>query len=519
MVKEYIIKNLKQNMKFSMSKRGRPQEDAVGGVWGMKGQVFFFFFFFFFFQGFLAPVINIVTSIFAPEWSSSRGTAAAQRVEEEEEEEEQQPRTKTFVMDQSELGVSGPNESMSGFPDISPIRHSANVSLTSPSNSGFGSKQHVEPLFGALPSFLDHVEQDREIDRFQRSMQDLSLSSNSSSMRSSVSVLPKGAVSSSGFRRGTATSVAVSAARFPPPLTSFYDDVSERLSLLEAADPADRDEALARLRLLSEKFKHDPSSVPARLEDHLAWVREQKRKEEEKNVVDVVRGLTAEEQELYDRTMQGGNPDAVVTDKSVLDTFDMSLKKTDIWRLKPGEWLNDESINLYMKMIQKRGDDSKAKIHCFNSFFYELLTTSGYAKVARWSRRKDMFAMDLLLFPVHLGNHWCLGIMNMKKKRLEYYDSLGGGNPECFSAMKLYLESEHQDKKNKPMEWTGWGENVVNGKDLPRQLNGSDCGVFAAMFAEAFSRDAYPTFAQSDMPNLRKLMAVELVKGTFLSRK
>jgi sentrin-specific protease 1 len=134
--------------------------------------------------------------------------------------------------------------------------------------------------------------------------------------------------------------------------------------------------------------------------------------------------------------MGNGSADSVVSDASVMDTFDISLKKSDIWRLKGGEWLNDETINLYMKMIQKRGDDSKVQIHCFNSFFYELLTSCGYAKVSRWSRRKDMFAMDKLLFPVHLGNHWCLAIINVKNKRLEYYDSLGGGNEECFAVTK-----------------------------------------------------------------------------------
>jgi hypothetical protein len=438
----------------------------------------------------------VVTSIFAPELAPASSSQA---------EEDEHPRSKTFVMDASEFVGADADESLSGFPDISPIR----ASMAHPVKA-----VEQAPLFGAMPSFLDLVEQEREIARFERSMEDLSL--NSSTMfrhGQAKEVAPT-------RRRVVVAGPAVSRAHPPPPLTSFYTEASERVSLLEAADPADREEALARLRLLSEKFKHDPSSVPARLEDHMAWVREQKRREEEESEVwtDVVRGLTSEEQAIYDSVMQSGNPNTVVTDPSVMDTFDMSLKKSDIWRLKPSEWLNDESINLYMKMIQKRGDDSKHRIFCFNSFFYDLLLKSGYEKVARWSKRKDIFSLDMLLFPVHLGNHWCLGIVNMKKKQLEYYDSLGGGNDECFAQMKLYLEGEHLDKKKKPMDWSGWGPNVVNGPKMPRQLNGSDCGVFAAMFAESFSRDVYPSFSQSDMPNLRKLMTVELVKGKFLSR-
>ena len=38
----------------------------------------------------------------------------------------------------------------------------------------------------------------------------------------------------------------------------------------------------------------------------------------------------------------------------------------------------------------------------------------------------DIFALDFLIVPVHVGgSHWCLGVINFREKRLEYYDSLG----------------------------------------------------------------------------------------------
>ena len=53
-------------------------------------------------------------------------------------------------------------------------------------------------------------------------------------------------------------------------------------------------------------------------------------------------------------------------------------------------------------------------------------------------------------------------------------------------------------------------------KNIPQQLNGSDCGMFVCKFAEFISRDAAFTFSQQDMPYFRKRMMWEIVKDTLL---
>ncbi len=56
-------------------------------------------------------------------------------------------------------------------------------------------------------------------------------------------------------------------------------------------------------------------------------------------------------------------------------------------------------------------DASRAlQAYAFSSFFYPRLAESGHAAVARWTRKVDIFAYDLLLVPVHLGAHWCLAV-------------------------------------------------------------------------------------------------------------
>lgn len=94
-----------------------------------------------------------------------------------------------------------------------------------------------------------------------------------------------------------------------------------------------------------------------------------------------------------------------------------------------------------MELLKERNAKLGAaapKCHIFNTFFYPLLMDSGkynYPRVRGWTRKVDIFAMDKVVVPVHMGNHWCLAIINFKQKRIEYYDSLGSNNNNCLKVL------------------------------------------------------------------------------------
>ncbi len=48
----------------------------------------------------------------------------------------------------------------------------------------------------------------------------------------------------------------------------------------------------------------------------------------------------------------------------------------------------------------------------------------------------DLFSMYLILFPIHLGMHWCLAAADFRSSTLTYYDSLLGGGSSCLSRLK-----------------------------------------------------------------------------------
>jgi len=199
----------------------------------------------------------------------------------------------------------------------------------------------------------------------------------------------------------------------------------------------------------------------------------------------------------------------------LVEGFRVTLKRSDLATLSNLNWLNDEIINFFFNLLVERSNqEGKVKVHAFNSFFYPKLVKSGYASLKRWTKKVDIFAMDLVLVPVHLGMHWCLAAIDFNQKCISYYDSLKGSNPQCLSALRDYLNSESMDKKKVPFDMTGW--KTASPKDIPEQLNGCDCGVFACKYAEYLSRRAKFDFDQRHMPYFRRRMVYEILTKKLL---
>lgn len=155
----------------------------------------------------------------------------------------------------------------------------------------------------------------------------------------------------------------------------------------------------------------------------------------------IVLPLSKETAEEVKKILQDRNSSTILIDK-----YRIQVRVKDVQTLRPGTWLNDEVINFYLALIVERGNagSKHPKVFAFNSFFYDNLCKSGYNSVARWARRgkvggDDMLRLSYLIVPVHLGNHWTLGMVNFVEKRLEYYDSLGGRGQEFFRVSILFL--------------------------------------------------------------------------------
>jgi len=121
-----------------------------------------------------------------------------------------------------------------------------------------------------------------------------------------------------------------------------------------------------------------------------------------------------------------------------------------------------------------------------------------------------MLKMDKIIVPLNWPGHWCLAVIDIKNRSFEYFDSLLGENRVCLQNLRKWLVDEVKDKKGEHFDLSGWKD--IWWKEIPKQTNSSDCGVFVCMYAECISRGEWPfTFSQSDVGHFRKKMAYQLV--------
>ncbi|CAH1789466.1 unnamed protein product [Owenia fusiformis] len=220
--------------------------------------------------------------------------------------------------------------------------------------------------------------------------------------------------------------------------------------------------------------------------------------------------LTDEIQARINNALSSRNPNEVL-----VDAFRLEVTRRDIATLTGLNWLNDQVINFYMELLMARGkQDNRPSVHAFNTFFYPKLMSQGHSGLRRWTRKIDLFSMDYIVVPVHLGMHWCLAIVDFPKKQLRYFDSMGGKNIQCLEAIKSYLLAESLDKKKQTFDMSEW--TMVIEKDIPQQQNGSDCGMFACKFSEYITRNAPISFTQEDMPYFRQRMIYEIITAQLM---
>ncbi|XP_061203217.1 sentrin-specific protease 1 isoform X3 [Neopsephotus bourkii] len=223
-------------------------------------------------------------------------------------------------------------------------------------------------------------------------------------------------------------------------LTSVYDSrARERWRQIE------EQKALA-LQLQSQRLQEQEHSVQDRVDLNLrvplekeipvTVVPEEKEDAKSADGEEEFPEITEEMEKEIKSVFRGGNQDEVLS-----EAFRLTITRKDIQTLNNLNWLNDEIINFYMNLLMERSKEKGLPaVHAFNTFFFTKLKTAGYQAVKRWTKKVDIFSVDLLLVPIHLGVHWCLAVVDFRKKTITYYDSMGGINSEaCRILLRLLL--------------------------------------------------------------------------------
>ncbi|KAI9530724.1 hypothetical protein NQZ68_000215 [Dissostichus eleginoides] len=294
-------------------------------------------------------------------------------------------------------------------------------------------------------------------------------------------------------------------------LTSIYDSrARERRRHIEEQEVLT---ALLLRQRLSEEGQRSPDvevhvRVPLEKEVPLTRVIEEPKPLEEKPEFPE---LTEEMDDEVNGALDGAHYEVLS------EGFGLSLTRKDLQTLSNLNWLNDEVINFYMNLLVERSKDPKLpSVNTFNTFFYPRLRSSGYSAVRRWTKKTDIFSKDILLVPVHLGVHWCLSVVDFRKKAILYFDSMGGNNDGACQILLDYLLQESKDKKGKALDTSDWTLHSKKRSEIPQQMNGSDCGMFTCKYADYITKDRPITFTQKHMPYFRRRIVWEILNHKLL---
>jgi sentrin-specific protease 7 len=85
----------------------------------------------------------------------------------------------------------------------------------------------------------------------------------------------------------------------------------------------------------------------------------------------------------------------------------ITITQADLDALEPGEFLNDNIIDFYLRYLWENLEPVKQqRIHIFNCFFYHKLLSSNskeeaFRSIQKWTRKIDVFNKDFLIIPVN----------------------------------------------------------------------------------------------------------------------
>jgi hypothetical protein len=172
----------------------------------------------------------------------------------------------------------------------------------------------------------------------------------------------------------------------------------------------------------------------------------------------------------------------------------------DLRSLLQCQWLNDQAISEYLDAVQ--GTLGLAAV-VLDSRRIERALQQDQEQTSEDNEEIKMLiekSSAEVYCPFNIDNrHWILLLFKPDVKVLQVYDPRGNPLPEITRRFRWFLGEE----------WTVEHPDIHR-KHRQSSSNGSDCGVFVCLYCAYFMRGQKLDFQQSDIENMRKLIAYRI---------
>lgn len=183
-------------------------------------------------------------------------------------------------------------------------------------------------------------------------------------------------------------------------------------------------------------------------------------------------------------------------------------------------WLNDNIINQYMDLsVECARLNGNGSVYAMDTSFWICLRDLGWEEAKQIAGDVDILRFDTVLVPINNRNHWALATIRRKQREIKFYDSFGHNsdtNDDILNTLEEFVRNDCWDRHRIELDTTFWTKRTV--KNIPRQGNYFDCGIFVCAYAESIARNQYDfKFLQKHMPYFRKKIAYEIATGRLLN--
>ena len=174
----------------------------------------------------------------------------------------------------------------------------------------------------------------------------------------------------------------------------------------------------------------------------------------------------------------------------------------DFHTLKPGEWLNGEIFETYLKEVASQ---SLEPIAVLSTFVCELLSVSVDRACKGFKKSLAKLTKDqLVLIPIKLVGHWALAAILPNEDCIRYFDGMG----------KKMRPEWMMERVRKMFQMIGFLQdgNIIYEVGIPTQSNGYDCGIFACQYGKALIEHKDMSFSEDMMPTFRFEIGIFLLQ-------
>eukprot|EP00834_Sanchytrium_tribonematis_P006449 NODE_475_length_6994_cov_1.213198.p1 type:complete len:1721 gc:universal NODE_475_length_6994_cov_1.213198:1047-6209(+) len=203
-----------------------------------------------------------------------------------------------------------------------------------------------------------------------------------------------------------------------------------------------------------------------------------------------------------------------------------SIERIDFITLDNTAWLCDDIINSYSFLLSVED----LRVFCLHSHFATKLRDPNESNPHRFVRRENIFEDDLLVIPIHYGNHWAAAFILNNLNTIVLVNSIKNNisrDNGTLTKLRDFIDTEHQKRYNSSVQY-----NTINLIGNPLQPNGYDCGVYTLAAIEVFVKnvDILNTlqnvtndtlvellhFGATDMPVMRCKVAHAFIQASIM---